>query len=116
MSKRELAKRMRRHLPSVSRMAAMVLVAVSAAIAQAKEAVWTGKGDLTRPFADPANWKDGDFPVAGDNILIKSKTDALEIGDDDAAFFSTINGVYWQSTADVIWNVSTNSVSTPCAR
>ena len=80
--------------------------------AYAKDAVWTGKGDLTRPFADSANWKDGDFPVAGDNILIKSKTNALEICDDDAAFFSTINGVYWQSTADVIWNVSTNSVLT----
>ena len=98
----------KKRLPlSVSRIAAMAL-SVSF-VAQAENAVWTGNGDLSRPFTDSANWKDAYIPVAGDNILIKSKTKVLEIRDGDAAFFSTINGIYWQSAGDVIWNVSTNS-------
>lgn len=91
-----------------------VLVPVHSALA----VDWIGKGDLTRPFRDPLNWRVWSdsakayvnlLPAPGDMIYFTAGAPELHIGDDDAALASQVKTFYLQSNCKVYWDVTTNS-------
>ena len=86
---------------------AVGIVALATLTCSAKSIDWSGKGDLSRPFRDPANFKGDQLPEPGDWLYCYRGTPDIHIGDEDAALAASLGFIY-QGGADIYWETTTN--------